>query len=86
MEPTAPPEPLTEPIATVEPPAEPTATPLVVAQGGLMADSRNPLGWVVLALTGVWLGRRLVFRVRLPHAAHPHKGTRYHEPATRPHR
>jgi hypothetical protein len=51
-----------------------------------MADSRNPLGWVVLALTGVWLGRELVFRVRLPHAAHPHKGTRYDEPATRPHR
>jgi uncharacterized repeat protein (TIGR01451 family) len=75
-----------EPMATLEPPAEPTATPLVVAQGSLMADWRNPLGWIVLGLTGVWLGRELVFRVRLPHAVPPHKGTRYHEPTTRPHR
>jgi hypothetical protein len=78
---TAPPE----PAATETPAPEPTPTPLVVSQGSLMADPTSPLGWVALVLSGVWLGRYLVFKVRVP-AQRTGRGTRYHEPATRPRR
>jgi hypothetical protein len=74
-EPTAPPEPAPE--------AEPTPTPLVVSQGSLMADPGNPLAWVILTLFGIWFGRLLVFKVRVP-AARTRREARYDEPATRP--
>jgi hypothetical protein len=77
-EPTAPPEPA--PGGT-----EPTPEPLVVSQGSLMADPGSPLAWVLLSLFGVWFGRQLVFRVRVP-APRSRREARYDEPATRPHR
>jgi hypothetical protein len=72
----------TPPEATSEPP-EPT--PLVVSQGSLMADPGSPLAWILLTLFGIWFGRQLVFRVRVP-APRSRREARYHEPATRPHR
>jgi uncharacterized repeat protein (TIGR01451 family) len=63
----------------------PEPTPLVVSQGTLLADPTSPLGWVALVLSGVWLGRYLVFKVRVP-AQRTGRGIRYHEPPTRPRR
>ncbi len=80
--PTEPPAP--EP--TEPPPApEPTATPLVVSQGSLMADPGNPLAWGILALFGIWFGRMLVFKVRVP-VHRTRRNAHYDEPATRPSR
>jgi uncharacterized repeat protein (TIGR01451 family) len=78
--------PTTLPAESAETPVpEPTPTPLVVSQGTLLADPTSPLGWVALVLSGVWLGRYLVFKVRVP-AQRTGRGIRYHEPATRPRR
>ena len=51
----------------------------------LFWTGRAPLAWVLLSLFGVWFGRQLVFRVRVP-ASRSRREARYDEPATRPHR
>ena len=77
--------PVPEPTAVPAEAPLPSPTPLVVSQGSLMADPGSPLAWVLLSLFGVWFGRQLVFRVRVP-ASRSRREARYDEPATRPHR
>jgi VCBS repeat-containing protein len=83
-EPTAQPTP-PEPAAPEAPAAEPTPTPLAVSQGSLMADPGNPLAWGMLTLFGIWFGRMLVFKVRVP-VQRTRRNAHYDEPATRPSR
>jgi VCBS repeat-containing protein len=71
--------------STETPAPEPTPTPLVVSQGSLMADPGNPLAWGILALFGIWFGRMLVFKVRVP-VQRIRRNAHYDEPATRPSR